>query len=392
MLLLVSCVFLAVIISHVMSTRDSDQSLPKVSIFLFSLAVPLCLLAVGLFMGIGLIRKVSPSWNLFLACSVVLIPPLSCSISSNFRSQLVGLGYCVWPLLIVYAFPMYFPNERETAITSGLAMFSVSSVVSSTIHKRFPSAPNGREPLPIASVPEVKIYDKFEVDLPPDVATIPFEGEGASMSVPLTIALNADEEQDVWMLFDTGASLTTFDQATLFSLGVDVPADAPNISMQTANGESQARLVLVNDVWFAGMEVGTITVAVCDACADNNKVGLLGLNISSRFLVTVDSHRKELLLKPRPSKEVDLTYEIRPWLHVEATATQWPGGRVEVEAIVSNNAKKTISSVDVEIRCRESYYTTLQEIPPEGKKNALVLLPDGAKCDVYAIGLRKARW
>jgi len=287
---------------------------------------------------------------------------------------------------------MYFPGERKTALSSGLAMFSVSSMVSSTIHERFPSAPKGREPLPIANVPEVKVYDNLDQELPDDVASVPFEGEGASMAVPLTVAFDDEREQDIWMLFDTGASLTTFDQATLISLGIQVPADAPLITMQTANGDSQARLVLVDNVWFAGMEVGTITVAVCDACADKKKVGLLGLNVTSRFLVTVDSYRKELLLKPREEKEINLTHEIRPWLHVEATATQWPGGRVEVEALVSNNSRKKITSVDVEIRCRESYSTTLTDIQPKSDKTATVLLPPSAQCDVYAIGLRKAKW
>jgi len=375
-----------------MSASTPDQPLPKVSLVLFCMALPLCLLAIGLLMGIGLIRQISLGWNIFLSTSVVLVPPLAFSISSVVRSQLVGLGYCIWPLLIVYCFPMYFPNERATAITSGLAMFSVSPVVAMEIDKGFPRAPNGREPLPIANVPEVKLYDKVERDLPDDVLTIPFEGEGSSMTVPLTIAFNEEEEEDVWMLFDTGASLTTLDQATLLSLGINIPADAPEVTLQTANGETRARLVLVENVWFAGTEVGTITVAVCDACADHNKAGLLGLNVTSRFLVTVDAHRKELLLKSRPSNEIDLTHEVRSWLHVEATATQWPGGRVEVEAIVQNKSMKPIQSVSVEIRCRESYYTTLQDIGPQRKKRAVVMLPDGAKCDVYAVGLRKASW
>ena len=375
-----------------MSTQPLDQSHPKTAIFLFSLAVPLCTLGIGLLLGVGLIRKLPMWWIVGLSFGGVLIPPLALSISSAFRSQLVGLGYCVWPLLIVYCFPMYFPGERRTAMTSGLAMFGISSVVSSTIDKRFPAGKKGREPLPLANVPDVKIYDEVLPDLPDNVSSVPFEGTGASMAVPLTIALNEEEEEDIWMLFDTGASLTTLDQATLVSLGVTIPPDAPEITMQTANGERKARLVLLDNVWFAGMEVGTITVAVCDACADEKKAGLLGLNVTSRFLVTVDSHRKELLLKPRTPSEINLTHEIRPWLHVAATATQWPGGRVEVEAQVRNHSVRSIASVDVEIRCRESYYTTVVNIPAKGAERATVMLPSGAKCDVYAIGLRNASW
>ena len=86
---------------------------------------PLCYLALGALFGIGMVRKV-PVWvNLSLSSLVLFVPPLALSISSAFRSQLLGLGYAVWALLILYCFPMYFPNERVLAMRNGLSMLGL---------------------------------------------------------------------------------------------------------------------------------------------------------------------------------------------------------------------------------------------------------------------------
>jgi len=373
-----------------MSQDKSAHQLSKTNLILLGLAVPLSVASFSLIFGLGMIRRISMEWNVFLALLIVIVPPISLSLNSPFKRDFLGLGYCIWTLLIVYCFPMYFPQERESAFRIGFSLFSFDEFASD-IDRILPKAPNGRKPLLMAEPAKlVHRSDNEKID-DPDVIYLPFEGEGASMTIPISIG-NSEYGEELWMLFDTGASLTTLDHETLEYLGIDIPINAPVITMQTANGEREGQLVLVDDLWIAGVELGTVTIVTCDACSDRNKVGLLGLNISSRFLVTVDSHKKELLLKQRPDSEIDLTPEIRPWLGISGEAIHWPGGRIEVKLTIDNIAKRPVSEVEVEIRCRESYFSIVKNIAKESSRTTEVVLPDEAKCDVYALGLKKARW
>ena len=90
-------------------------------------------------------------------------------------------------------------------------------------------------------------------------------------------------DSEIWLLFDTGASLTTLDEATLADLGVDIPEDAPVVQASNSEWSEKSRLVLLSDVWLGGLYVGHVTVAVCEPCADERTKGLLGLNVSGRF-------------------------------------------------------------------------------------------------------------
>ena len=326
-----------------------------------------------------MVREV-PVWvNLSLSSLVLFVPPLALSISSAFRSQLLGLGYAVWALLILYCFPMYFPNERVLAMRNGLSMLGLDGGLAMQIERKLPRSRNGREPLLMASMSKTETIALTELE--EGITSVPFEGRGTSMSVPLAVGQGTLNEAELWMLFDTGASYTTLNKSTLLELGVVVPRSAPEITMQTAAGERQTRLVVLEDVWFGGIEVGTITVAVCEECADTERSGLLGLNVSRRFLVTVNQESKELLLEPLPNwdQTPDLTMAL-----ISGKATQWAAtSRLRFRA----RASVTVTDSVIEVRCRESYSTSNAESDPV-KVSRNSGTPGGAHCDVYASGLK----
>ena len=97
-----------------------------------------------------------------------------------------------------------------------------------------------------------------------DEVALPYEGQGHSLAIPVQF-----KNAEISMLFDTGASVTTLDEATLHRLGVKVPSDAPELKLRTANGERSARLVQVPELWIGGMKVAPVTVGVCEECADD---------------------------------------------------------------------------------------------------------------------------
>ncbi len=222
---------------------------------------------------------------------------------------------------------------------------------------------------------------------------LPYEGEGSSLRIPVVLEGPGGRTDDVWMLYDTGASYTTVDRRTLRRLGVRVPADAPEITVRTAGGERRARLALLDRVWLGGFEVRRVTVSVCEACADDEDgtVGLLGLNVSGRFLVTTDHARRELLLRPR-GHDGDATLDISPWLKVSASAVQWSDGRVDVEVRAANRAPWPVAEADVEIRCDRTWTAHLRDLPAGGEAREQVALPVGADCDPYTVALARAAW
>ena len=68
-------------------------------------------------------------------------------------------------------------------------------------------------------------------------------------------------------------------------LGVGVPPGSPTASFQTANGMMEAPLVLVPKLWLGDTPIENVTVAVCEACAQNGSAGLLGLTVTGQFQV-----------------------------------------------------------------------------------------------------------
>jgi clan AA aspartic protease (TIGR02281 family) len=216
---------------------------------------------------------------------------------------------------------------------------------------------------------------------------LPYEGQGHSLVIPVVFG-----ETEVPMLFDTGATVTTLSEEALTRLGVRVPADAPELKLRTANGERTARLVQVPEVWIGGMRVSPVTVGVCEECADGRVSGLLGLNVSGLFLVTVDSARKEVLFRAR-AEAPDRVVDIAPWLGLDALATVFPDGRIEVEVTANNRSQHAVSMAEVGIHCGEdSFVGSFSDIPPSGRSVTRVRLPRRTDCEGYSVTLDHARW
>ena len=187
------------------------------------------------------------------------------------------------------------------------------------------------------------------------------------------------------------SSVTTLNTATLDRLGVQIPPDAPEITLRTAGGPRVARLVLIERIWVGGFAVEGVTVSVCESCADAQPSGLLGLNVSGHFLVTVDQARNEIALAPRKNV-TDQTANISPWLTVKGTATQWHDGRVEVKIHADNRSDRSVRDATVEMRCEKSYQIPLGPIPAREETETQISLPLGTNCATYSLRLSKANW
>ncbi len=342
-----------------------------------------------------------------MAVALVLLPPLAIARCwpGDRRMALGGLALGVWSVLLLVTFPLYFPGQRATAVDRGVQ--SVEHWIDGSIPRVGPvveawvpalrgeALPSEATAAPVVAVPPAvhptEVQPSEPVSPPPasDEVILPYEGSGASLVVPVGFE-HASEELDVSMIFDTGASFTSVDSTTLARLGVRITEDAPEVNVRTANGERMMKLVLIDRVWLGGFGVDGVTVAVCDACAHDEEVGLLGLNVSGRFLVTVDQQTRELRLRPRDNP--DRLADVRYWVEPAAKATAWPDGRVEVEVTLENHSSREVVGAMVQVGCDEGYEVPMPVVPPGELGRHQVSLPAGASCEGYTVELVAAGW
>lgn len=354
-------------------------------------------LTLCLWVGVGLRRLAPPGAVATAAALLVLMPGLGLARASQRLPHLGAVLVVIWCLGLVSAFPMYFPGERAASLQTGLTVFALGlgvtpdAALGTSLDALLPALPEGRVPPPEALVAAEPAPLPPPAALAPDQVALPFEGEGRTLSLPVTVVGPREVESEVWMLFDTGATLTTLDLATLAAIGVAVRPDAPEVEVHTAAGEQRTRLALLDRVWVGGLPVEGVTVSVCDPCAGERTVGLLGLNVSGRFLSTVDHQRQEILLQPQGG-EVNRVVDIAPWTSLGATATRWPDGRTEVDVRLTNNADRAIADAVVEIRCDRTYEAHFSRIAPRKEGSSIVSLPAFAQCDGYKVALSSAVW
>jgi clan AA aspartic protease (TIGR02281 family) len=364
-------------------------------------SVPLLTLAALALAGVAAAREPA-AMPVALATSLLLALPVL-GFSALTRPRRLGLlvGANVWPVLLLLGLPLYFPGERRQAIETGLALLVVPTGTDLSAERRRALAegidtllaePRARPPLPEAP-------PLVEPPPPPsrfhgegDQVALPYEGRGHSLLIPIVLEGPGGAEVETDMLFDTGATYTTLDRATLRRLGLRPDPDAPSIDFHTANGPSSAQLVVLDRVWLGGLEVSGVTVAICDSCNTSGQyAGLLGLNVSSRFLITLDTARQELLLEPRDGGATHL--DVRPWLELDAQGRTWPDGRTELSLTAHNRASRPMGRATVAVTCAERRF----ELPvgpfdPGESLQVEANIPAEADCDPFTVDLARGVW
>lgn len=362
---------------------------------LIVLALPLVGAAFAALVGLGVVRGLTPVHVAFAAVAVTGLPITGLRQVLGARPWSTVAAMWAWPALLLIGLPGYFPGEVGGAIGTGLAVLAAPGGIDAA-HQAAALARKVTDPVHVGPIgksppPEAKAVDE---KCPPastvvdgDQVALPYEGKGHSMVVPVDFG-----DVELPMLFDTGASVTTLDSASLRKIGVRVPADAPEITLHTANGERTAKIVVVDRLWIGGMPVDGVTVGVCEECADERTSGLLGLNVSGQFLVTVDTQRKEVVFQARTGTG-DRLIDVSPWLHVQANARLYPDTRIEVDVDAQNRSARVVKSAEVGILCADQHFSaTLTDVPAGGTGSTTVSLPRGSDCEHYKVSLDHARW
>ena len=182
---------------------------------------------------------------------------------------------------------------------------------------------------------------------PPDKEVqVSFEREGSAVVVPVRLSGPAGEVT-VKMIFDTGATLTTLNSATLNRLGLVVDSSAPTVESHTANGTVRRQLTLIQGASLGGARVSRpLTVGLCDLCAKDKVVGLLGLNFSRNFLMTMDHDDGRIVLKPKVPPP-DHTFDVQHFVKLDNARGIWRGRTLTVDLVVRNLAPLALRDVQI---------------------------------------------
>ena len=297
-----------------------------------------------------------------------------------------------WPLFLIL--PIYFPGERRSAVTTGLAVWGLGHS-DETLPERIAKTLPDETPV---STPEVAEAATLSVEAPPPAVVplldnqiaLPYEGEGRRLSVPV-IFVHDGREIEVDMMFDTGATYTTLSYAVLEELGIRPSESDPVIRLHTANGERDAQVVLLDSVWLGDLDLNGVAIATCDDCASTDTAGLLGLNVAGGYNVSIDADRREVIFTRRV--KFDRKLDVKPFTDLNATFTRFPGGRVEVRVQLENQAQRFIESASTSIECGEHKWTVrLEELAPGAAQTVRQRLPRHEACSQYQIALHEASW
>ncbi len=144
---------------------------------------------------------------------------------------------------------------------------------------------NNTQPPPVAERPA-----------PPPVGSIPLDTIGSHYLLPLGL----DNQQEVRLVIDTGASLTTLTQRSFDRISADVRFTELGPQMfNTASGTTRGMVYRVDSVQIGDHRLTDVPVAVLDFNTPENVDGLLGMNVLSQFRFEVDQDDSVLLLQPR---------------------------------------------------------------------------------------------
>lgn len=349
--------------------------------------------AYGAALGLGLHRHGSPLAISAAATVLMFLPPVALSmVARRERAAVFAASAAIWAAVGLLMMPVYFPGERRDAVTTGLALFfgGQGQGVADSIASSLPDEQALAEP-ELALAREV-----VEPPLPPgrEIAAheivLPYEGEGRNLAIPVVFG-NAGNELELSMMLDTGATYTTLDTETLNRLGIELADDDPVITLQTANGQRQAHIVIVDQVWLGDLLVEGVAIATCDACSARATAGLLGLNVAGGFNTTIDADRREVIFSRR--REFDRRLDAKPFLALNASFARYPGGRVEVTVELANDGPRDILSSTAEVSCGErSWHVDLGPVDVDEVRVEKRKLPRHEACEAYRIQLDRAIW
>ena len=136
-------------------------------------------------------------------------------------------------------------------------------------------------------------------------------GVVATDAVPLSrrgdhymIQATLNNRQQVLLMIDTGASVTSLSRSSFVRLAGDHFYHLGSRLFNTANGLTQGEMYRADTITLGENRVDDIDVAVLDYEPANGADGLLGMNVLRNYRFEIDQEKQLLYLRPRQKMQV----------------------------------------------------------------------------------------
>ena len=330
---------------------------------LIIVAVVLAKRASEKLLKLGTLADLTVAQNAASATTLLLLPPLLVLLFARQKTLYrTTIALFVWSGALNYLLPHY--QQQNTHI--------VTQAVIPPVQTTAPNATTPKEPLPQQTI------------------ALPYEGSGRRLSIPVAVG-HGSIEFEFDMMLDTGATYTTLPSLTLAMMGIRTNEHTPTVTLHTANGVREAQMVVIDKLWLGDMVVQGVTVAICDTCEGEDTIGLLGLNVSNAYNLTIDGDNRELLLTPR--KQHDQLLDITPFTEISATFMRYPNEEVRVTATLTNHAMRDIATAAIQVGCEEQQFIIpVTDIPAQETQEVTQTLSEHVACEPYIFKLTAAEW
>lgn len=359
----------------------------------------LSVLAWSAVIGLAVARKGGANIVAMSATALVFVPVLAVAFASTERRLTrIGAMMIVWPLVLFAGMPVFFPGERREALNTGLSMLTGNldgDGVARTVAEAFPDETQ----VAVVQVPQAEAVVKKPLpiahgDVAENAIELPFEGDGRRISIPVVFE-QSGRSVETMMMLDTGATYTTLPSDVLSALGAMPTSEAPELTLNTANGKRSAQVVLLDKVWLGDLSVPAVAITHCEDCAssteDGGNKGLLGLNVTSGFDFAIDHDRGVIVFTAR--RDFNRRLDVQPFSDLQARFERFPGGRVEVEMDFANKSLRPIQSAGARVKCNDAeWMVQLDPSEPQATQTLRRRLPLHERCATYTISLDQARW
>lgn len=123
---------------------------------------------------------------------------------------------------------------------------------------------------------------------------LPTRQEGNHLIVSVSLSGDGRLWQSLDMMIDTGADLVVLPDSLITELGLN-DSNLTHQTMQTANGEAQAKIGMLQELKIAGETIANVEVAfVPDKLLGSNR--LLGMSVLGRYKIHIDDQNQTISL------------------------------------------------------------------------------------------------
>jgi clan AA aspartic protease (TIGR02281 family) len=114
------------------------------------------------------------------------------------------------------------------------------------------------------------------------------------------IQIKVNDQSDLTLMIDTGASVTSISQKsfTFLSEQSDLAYKGSRL-FNTANGVAKGEIFTAAEIGFGNSILKDVDLAVLDFTLNNGVDGLLGMNVLKYFRFEIDQDKKMLFIQPR---------------------------------------------------------------------------------------------